>query len=190
MSEEDKKVPEVILVGGSKDGTIAEGGADTRAINNIVLNEAKDGPEFIDLYMPTNVTDKEDRPIYAHVGRYDATESASYWATLSQEEKDALKEAAEKAEAEAAAAKEEEDAKAAEEAAKEKPEEAKEDEKVVEETVVEEAKSDEAVVEDKETGEEAGDESSEAESDDTESDQGSDGSAADEVVEVEPEKAD
>lgn len=90
---------EIILVGGSKDGTIAEKDDNTKAINNIVLNESKDGPEYIDLYLPTNVTDKDDRPIYVRVGRYDAVESASYWATLSEEEKQALKEAAEAAEA-------------------------------------------------------------------------------------------
>src|SRR6478609_2627395 len=88
---------EVILVGGSKDGTIAEGSEDLKAVNNIVLDDTLENPEFIDLYMPTNVTDKEGRAIYAHIGRYDATESASYWATLSQQEKDDLKAAAEAA---------------------------------------------------------------------------------------------
>ena len=94
MSEE---VKEIVLVGGSKDGTIAENDSNTKAINNIVLNEAGDAPEYIDLYLPTNVTDKENRPIYAHIGRYDAEESASYWATLSEDEKKALKDAHEAA---------------------------------------------------------------------------------------------
>lgn len=91
---------EAILVGGSKGGHVIERDESTKAYNNIVLNETKDGPEYIDLYLPTNVTDKDDRPIYVHVGRYDATESASYWATLSAEEKQALKDAAEAAQEE------------------------------------------------------------------------------------------
>jgi len=103
---------EIILVGGSKDGTIAEGGNDVKAVNNIVLNDDKTGPAFIDLYMPTSVTDKEGRPIYAHIGRYDETESASYWASLPQSEKDSLKLQA--IEAEQAAEKAQEDKEAEE----------------------------------------------------------------------------
>jgi hypothetical protein len=91
---EENKTPEVVLVGGSKDGAVTEQTPDTKAINNIVLNDAKDGPEYIDLYMPAALTDKEGRPIYVHIGRYDASESKSYWDSLTESEKAALVDAA------------------------------------------------------------------------------------------------
>lgn len=97
MSEDVTKT-EVVLVGGSKDGSVTDDVQGTSAINNIVLNDDKTGPEFIDLYMPAAVTDKENRPIYVHIGRYDADESKSYWDSLTADEKQALVDAANAAE--------------------------------------------------------------------------------------------
>ena len=100
---------EIVLVGGSKDGLVTEMVYGLQSIQNIVLNDTKDGPEFVDRYVPANVEDKDGRTVYVHVGRYNAEESKSYWDRLDQSDIDALvaaAEAEEKAEAEAKAAEE------------------------------------------------------------------------------------
>lgn len=130
----------IILVGGSKDGVETDGAAGLNSVQNIVLNEDFTGPEYVDRYVATGVQDREGREVYAHVGRYSAEESQSYWESLPKDQVEAFIEAekAERAEAEAEAAKAAEEAKAAQEAAaatEEKPEEeaAAEEEKPAEE---------------------------------------------------------
>jgi hypothetical protein len=108
---------EVILVGGSKDGLVTEGVYGLQAVHNIVLNDTKDGPAYIDRYVPAKVEDKEGRPVYVHVGRYNAEESKTYWDRLDPQDVADLVAAAEAEEAEEAKRVEEENAKA-EEAAK------------------------------------------------------------------------
>lgn len=107
----------IILVGGSKDGVETDGAAGLNSVQNIVLNEDFTGPEYVDRYVATGVQDREGRDVFAHVGRYTAEESQSYWESLDKDQVAAFVEAekAERAEAEAKA-KEEEEAKAAEEA--------------------------------------------------------------------------
>lgn len=111
---------EAVLIGGSRDGFVTEAVSGMKSVNNISLNDDYTGPEYIDLYMPTTLTDKDGREIFVHVGRYDEAESKSYWEAMDDEERDALVESAkkEKADAEAAAEaeKQAEAAKAAEEA--------------------------------------------------------------------------
>lgn len=125
---------EVILVGGSKDGLVTEGVYGLQAVHNIVLNDTKDGPAYIDRYVPAKVEDKEGRPVYVHVGRYDAEESKTYWERLDPQDIADLVAAAEAEEAEEAKRAEEEAAKAAEEAkAAEATEEVVEEEKPAEE---------------------------------------------------------
>lgn len=125
---------EVILVGGSKDGLVTEGVYGLQAVHNIVLNDTKDGPAYIDRYVPAKVEDKEGRPVYVHVGRYDAEESKTYWERLDPQDIADLVAAAEAEEAEEAKRAEEEAAKAAEEAkAAETTEEVVEEEKPAEE---------------------------------------------------------
>lgn len=107
----------IILVGGSKDGVETDGATGLNSVQNIVLNEDFTGPEYVDRYVATGVQDREGRDVFAHVGRYSAEESQSYWESLDKDQVAAFIEAekAERAEAEAKA-KEEEEAKAAEEA--------------------------------------------------------------------------
>lgn len=127
---------DIILVGGSKDGTVTGGEPGLNSVQNIVLNEDFTGPEYVDRYVSTGVFDRENREVYAHVGRYNAEESQSFWESLDKEEVARFVEA-EKAERKAAeeAAAEADAKKAAEEAAKEeKPEEAKETEVASEES--------------------------------------------------------
>jgi hypothetical protein len=137
---------DIILVGGSKDGTVTEGAVGLNSVQNIVLNDDFTGPEFVDRYVSTGIQDREGRDVYAHVGRFTAEESESYWASLDQDEVAAFIEAAK-------AEREEEERAAAEEAAKE-------EESATEEVAEEEAAKDEPVEEEK--TEEADDSSSEA----------------------------
>lgn len=133
---------EVILVGGSKDGLVTDGVSGLQAVHNIVLNDTKDGPEYIDRYVPANVEDKDGRAVYVHVGRYDSEESRTYWDRLAPEDIADLVAAAEEAEKAEAEAKAEEEAKAAEES--------KTKEAPAEESTTEESKE---VEQDAETGE-------------------------------------
>lgn len=145
---------EIVLVGGSKDGTVTEGAMGLNSLQNIVLNEDFSGVEFVDRYVSTGVQDREGREVYAHVGRYDSEESQSFWESLDQDQVTAFIEAEKAERAEQLAAQEAEAAKAAEEAAatesakEEKPEgvqdpetgEVKpEEEKPAEETAAEDA---------------------------------------------------
>lgn len=133
---------EAILVGGSRDGFVTEAVTGMASVNNVSLNEELDGPEYVDLYIPTQLSDKEGRAIFVHVGRYDAEESKSYWESLDEEERTSLiestkeireeaarlaeEEAAAKAEEEAKANAEKEEAGAETEGSEEKPEEGSE----------------------------------------------------------------
>lgn len=123
---------DVILVGGSKDGLVTAAESGMGAVHNIVLNEAKDGPEYVDRYVPTSIQDRNGNLIYVHVGRYNATESQSYWDQLDKTEVDRI-----------IAADREEEARQAEEAAAKAAEEEAASEESTEETKeepVEEAK--------------------------------------------------
>ena len=113
---------EVVLVGGSKDGTVFEGESGLSAMHNIVLNEDLSGPEYVDRYVPTGVQDREGREVFAHVGRYTSEESESYWDKLDKDkveelraatlaEREAETAAVAEAEAQAAANQAEEEAK-------------------------------------------------------------------------------
>lgn len=114
---------DVILVGGSKDGLVTAAESGMGAVHNIVLNEAKDGPEYVDRYVPTSIQDRNGNLIYVHVGRYNATESQSYWDQLDKTEVDRI-----------IAADREEEARQAEEAAAKAAEEEAASEESTEET--------------------------------------------------------
>lgn len=114
---------DVILVGGSKDGLVTAAESGMGAVHNIVLNEAKDGPEYVDRYVPTTIQDRNGNMIYVHVGRYNATESQSYWEQLDKTEVDRI-----------IAADREEEARQAEEAAAKAAEEEAASEESTEET--------------------------------------------------------
>jgi len=103
---------DVILVGGSQDGTVTPAASGMQRVNSINLKEDLSAPEYVDLYLPTGHTNKADQEIYVHVGRYDEEESASYWEQLDKDEKEQLVEQT-KAQREA-------EAKAAEDAEKQK----------------------------------------------------------------------
>lgn len=137
---------DVILVGGSKDGLVTAAESGMGAVHNIVLNEAKDGPEYVDRYVPTSIQDRNGNLIYVHVGRYNATESQSYWEQLDKTEIDRI----------VAADREEEARKAEEEAAKASEEEtASEEEESQEEETTEEVKEESAEVASEEADENA-----------------------------------
>lgn len=153
---------EVILLGGSKHGLVTESVSGMNGVNNIVLNEEMTGPEYVDRYVPTNVKDRDGRTVYAHVGRYTAEESESYWDKLDKEQVDALVEQTKAEKAEAARVAEEEAKAAEEKAAAEAAEQAAEDAKLVTDTSGEPEKPEateevvevpEGAVQDSETGE-------------------------------------
>jgi hypothetical protein len=93
----------VILVGGSKDGTVLDNETGLSAMHNIVLNDDYSGPQYVDRYVPTGVQDRDGNDVFAHVGRYNGEESESYWEKLDKQKVEELRAAARKEREEAAA---------------------------------------------------------------------------------------
>lgn len=123
MSETEEKVEEVLpkaevlLVGGSKDGTVTSFEPGLQTVQNIVLNEDFTGPEYVDLYESSGRQDRDGKTLFVHTGRYNAEESKEFWESLDKEQVDSFIEAAK--EERAAEAKAAEEAAAAEAEAEE-----------------------------------------------------------------------
>lgn len=79
MSEDNKKI---VLIGGEKDGTEIDWERGVSMVNHIKLNETLDGIEYVDHYVPSQMTDRHGRVIFVTEHRYDASESETFWEQL------------------------------------------------------------------------------------------------------------
>lgn len=92
MSETEEKTepvipqPEIILLGGSKDGLVTSYESGLKSVQNVQLNDEFTGPKYVDLYEATNLRNREGKTIFVNTGRYNEEESKEFWESLDAEQ--------------------------------------------------------------------------------------------------------